>query len=116
MATQAVVPVSLLLGVGDVDPVADGLDAEGGHARRDLAVQERAWISDGRELAVEGVHGAGPEVAGVKPLPRAGRSDGEALVDGAVQGVGHRRVVNGDERLRPFDRGAPTGDGAVFGG
>src|SRR5262249_50679101 len=118
-----VVLVRVLLRIGDVDLVAEDLDAEGGVALGQAWVGKRPGGQHGGvEVRAVDFHLAGAEVGDVEPGHAAGvGGDGHALVDRPVSRTGGGGVVHGDDGVgadaaravkRPggVDAGVPADD------
>src|SRR4051794_5710775 len=80
---DVVLALSVLLGVGDVEPTVQRLNIEWSEALRNPCVPEAAGGVYRMEVAVPCVDRAGVEVGAVEQCAVAGISQGQSLVDGA---------------------------------
>src|SRR5262249_20166495 len=104
---DVVLPVGVLLGVGDVELAAQILDVERGEAGRDGRVGEGAGEAGRGEGLVEDGDPATVGIGGVQEVRRAALTNGETLVDGAGSSYGGLGRSRG---RRGRDRRVPAGD------
>src|SRR6266849_1510431 len=121
-AGDVVVLLRVLLGIGHEEIAVEVLDAERREARGDHRIGEAAVGRGAGEGAAGGVGAvdldrAGAEIGREQEHAMHIDAGGEALVDGAVGGVGDGRIVDGDDRVAGRGEAAgPGGDRAVLGG